>query len=189
MFSTLLLVALVITAAVTDAARHRIYNWTTYPGMLTGLVLALDGALFEWLAPDAAQQWQPLVGWLPVTDALAGFLVCGLVMVVCFAFFPTGGGDVKLFAMVGALVGLEKGLEVLLWTFLLGGCLGLTILIWRLGPLCLLHRAWQLLVGVLTLGIVFRPPSDEKREFQLPVFLGPSAAVALAAVLIPWPWL
>jgi len=189
MVSTCLLIALVLTAAATDAARHRIYNWTTYPGMLAGLVLALGGALFEWLAPDAAQQWQPLIGWLPITDALAGFLVCGLVMVVCFAFFPTGGGDVKLLAMVGALAGLERGLEVLLWTFLLGGCVGLTILIWRLGPLCLLQRAWQLLIGIVTLGILLHPPQEEKRDLQLPVFLGPCAAVALAAVLIPWLWM
>src|SRR4051812_17408673 len=118
MLTTLLLVALVITAAVTDAARHRIYNWTTYPGMLAGLALAACGALLERLTPNLAHQWQPLVGWLSLTDALTGFLACGVVMIPCFLLFGGGGGDVKLLAMIGALVGLEKGLEVLLWTFI-----------------------------------------------------------------------
>ena len=189
MFATLILVALVLTAAVTDVAQHRIYNWTTYPGMLAGLALAAIGALLEATTPTVAQEWQPIIGWLPLSDALSGFLICGLLMVICFIFFPTGGGDVKLLAMVGALAGLERGLEVLLWTFIFGGCLGLTILIWRVGPLHLLQRAWQLLVGVVTLGIVLRPPANEKRELQLPVFLGPCAAVALAAALLPWPWM
>src|SRR5437764_730642 len=129
MLVTLLLIALVLTAAVTDAARHRIYNWTTYPGILAGLALAVGGAVCEWLSPEAALQWRPLIGWIGLTDAIAGLLVCGCLMVLCFVFFPTGGGDVKLLAMVGTLVGLEKGLEVLLWTFIFGGCLGLVILI------------------------------------------------------------
>jgi prepilin peptidase CpaA len=190
MLSILLLVVLVLTAAVTDAARHRIYNWTTYPGILAGLLLAIGGATLEWAVPDMARHWQPIVGWLSLGDAVGGFLLCGLLMLACFVFFPagTGGGDVKLLAMVGALAGLEKGLEVLLWTFMLGGCVGLTVLIWRVGPLALVKRAWQLLLGVLTLGTVLRPPSNEQRLLQLPVFLGPCAAVALAAALLPWPW-
>ena len=186
MLATLLLVALVLTAAVTDAARHKIYNWTTYPGMLAGLALAALGAMCEWLAPDAAAAWRPLIGWLSWTDALGGFLVCGCLMAVCFVFFPMGGGDVKLLAMVGALAGLEKGLDILLWTFIFGGCLGLTILIWRFGPLRLLKRAWELLLGVVTLGTVLRPPNEEKAVLQWPLFLGPCAAAAMAAALIPW---
>jgi prepilin peptidase CpaA len=183
MLATLLLVVLVLIAAVTDATRHRIYNWTTYPGILAGLLLAALGAAWEWAAPESAAGWQAFIGWIPLGDAFAGLLVCGLLMVLCFVFFPTGGGDVKLLAMVGALLGLEKGLEVLLWTFVFGGCVGLTILIWRVGPWSLAKRAWQLLISVLTLGIALRPPAAERRELQLPVFLGPCAAVAVAAAL------
>lgn len=189
MFSTLLLIALVLTAAVTDAARHKIYNWTTYPGMVAGLALAAVGALAERLAPNAAATWQPLVGWLSWTDALGGFLACGCLMVVCFLFFPMGGGDVKLLAMVGALAGLERGLEILLWTFIFGGCLGLTILIWKFGPLKLLQRGGQLLLGLLTLGTLLRPPTEEKAVLSWPLFLGPCAAAAVAMALVSWPWL
>src|SRR5687767_13335666 len=101
---SLLLFALVAVAAVTDVSRHRIYNWTTYPGILAGLLLAVAGWNLESATPSIARAWQPLVGWLSVSDAFGGFLVCGLFMVVCLVLFPViGGGDVKLIAMMGAL--------------------------------------------------------------------------------------
>jgi hypothetical protein len=56
---------------------------------------------------------------------------------------------------------LETGIELLLWTLIFGGCVGLTILIWQLGAVTLVKRAGQLLVGVVTLGTVLRPPAEE----------------------------
>src|SRR6476661_7656330 len=189
MLATLLLIVLVLIAAVTDATRHRIYNWTTYPGILAGLLLAVVGALWERLAPETAAGWQPLVGWVAWSDAAAGFLVCGAVMIPCFLFFGTGGGDVKLLAMIGMLAGLEKGVEVLLWTFIFAGCIGLTVLIWKVGPWTLMKRLWQILVGIFTLGTVLRLPPEEKKVLQLPVVLAPCAPLAIAAALLPWPGL
>ena len=37
MVATVLLLALVAVAAITDLLRHKIYNWTTYSGILAGL--------------------------------------------------------------------------------------------------------------------------------------------------------
>jgi prepilin peptidase CpaA len=184
--ATLLLFGLVAVAAYTDAARHRIYNWTTYPGILAGLALAAGGWLFELAAPSAASDWRQTVGWLPIGDALAGFFVCGVIMLVAFVLFPIGGGDVKLLAMIGALAGLSRGLEVLLWTFIFGGCFGLIVLIWKLGALALVKRAGQLLLGIVSLGIWLRPPAEERETLKLPVFLGPCAALALVATFVPW---
>src|SRR5215471_11077781 len=144
MLATILLMILVLTAAVTDATQRTIYNWTTYPGILAGLGLAVIGALWGWAAPASAERWQALIGWLPLGDALAGFLLCGGLMVICFVFFPVGGGDVKLLTMIGALAGLEMGLKILLWTLIFGGCVGLTILIWRIGAVTLVKRTGQL---------------------------------------------
>src|ERR1041385_6473577 len=108
MLATALLIGLVLTAAVTDATRHRIYNWTTYPGIIAGLALAVIGAIWQRLSPESAVHWQPFLGWLPLTDSLLGFAACGALMTVCFVLFGAGGGDVKLLAMIGSLVGLEK---------------------------------------------------------------------------------
>jgi prepilin peptidase CpaA len=189
MLANSLLVVLVLIAAVTDATRHRIYNWTTYPGMLAGLVIAILGAVWQRAAPESAVSWQPVVGWVDWNDAVLGFVVCGVVMLPCFLFFGTGGGDVKLLAMIGLVAGLEKGLEILLWTFIFAGCIGLMVLIWKIGPAKLLARVGQVLLSVLTLGTVLRLPPDEKKVLQLPVVLAPCAPLAMAAVLLPWPGL
>jgi prepilin signal peptidase PulO-like enzyme (type II secretory pathway) len=95
-----------------------------------------------------------------------------------------GGGDVKLLTMIGALAGLEMGLKALLWTLIFGGCVGLTVLIWRIGAMTLVKRTGQLLVGVLTLGTVLSPPPEEQEKLKSPIFLGPCAAAALC--VSPW---
>jgi prepilin peptidase CpaA len=66
-------------------------------------------------------------------EGLKGFGACGLLMLICFVLFNIGGGDVKLVAMMGAFLGLERGLEAMLWTFVVGGAAGLAVLIWRVG--------------------------------------------------------
>ena len=62
--SSVVLLVLVLIAAVTDIRRGKIYNWTTYPGMLFALALNAAGdfqaapcnhgaaVLFVFLAPD-----------------------------------------------------------------------------------------------------------------------------------------
>ena len=71
MLATLLFVVLVLIAAVTDATRHRIYNWTTYPGIIAGACSWAERSGEPWAR--SAAEWQPLVGWLAWDDAAAGF--------------------------------------------------------------------------------------------------------------------
>lgn len=189
MIALLLLAALVLTAAITDATRHQIYNWTTYPGIVAGLALATIGWAWAAVAPESAAAWQPVVGWLSVGEAFGGFFVCGALMVVTFVVFPIGGGDVKVLAMVGALAGLHTGLEILLWTFILGGCAGLVVLIWKFGALILMRRAVQMVVCVVSLGTLLRPPPAEQEALKLPIFLAPCVALALVATFVRWSWL
>jgi len=187
MFATILLIALVLIAAVTDATQHRIYNWTTYPGILAGLALACLGVMWQQFSPESAAHWQPLVGWLPLTDALLGFAACGALMTICFVLFGAGGGDVKLLAMIGSLSGLEKGLEVLLWTFVFAGCVGVAVLIWKIGARRIVHRAGQMMLSAVTLGTLLRVPAAEKSVLTLPVVLAPCVPLALLATFVPWP--
>jgi Flp pilus assembly protein protease CpaA len=104
-------------------------------------------------------------------------------MIVCFAIFPgIGGGDVKLMAMMGALMGWEKGLEALLWTFVLAACCGLFVLVWRLGPVTTIARVVRLMAEKMRLPW-FMPLSDEERmALKPPIFLAPSALAAAVIV-------
>jgi len=120
LLSDVILVAVVITAAVTDLKSGRIYNRLVYPAVVVGLLLALVGG-----------------GWTGLKDhALAAAIGFG-VLFLCYAVGGMGGGDVKLMAAVGALGGLSRPGQgmfivfVLFWSFAIGAALGILAAIWR----------------------------------------------------------
>lgn len=182
MLATILLIALVLTATATDLARHKIYNWTTYTGMLAALGLSAAGSLLiagGWVGEERLRR---VIGWIPLSESLLGLAACGLLMLVCFVLFQIGGGDVKLIAMLGAFLGPEQGIEAMLWTFVLGGCAGLIVLIWRVGPLRLCARTLRQLFWSLRLGHWEPLTDDERTQLQPPLYLAPCALGAVAIV-------
>ncbi len=179
MISTGLLLTLVAIAGITDIRSRKIPNALTYPGIAAALAINLATI---WISDDLVRHWEPVIGWVGWRDSLTGLAVCGLFMLVCFVFFGIGGGDVKLLTMAGAFLGLEQGLEVLLWTFILGGCLGLTLLIWRVGALRLLDRAWRQFLAVIRWGTSLGLSDEERKELKSELFLAPCALVAVLIV-------
>lgn len=180
MLLTVLVVALALVAAGTDFVWQRIYNWTTYSGTVLALATNAVGSATGWAAPDhPSTRW---IGWTGLPDSGAGFLACGFVMLVLFVFFRIGGGDVKLLAMLGAFLGLERGIETLLWTFVLGGAMGLVVLIWRVGLWTLVARSLRHFWSTLHFGFLTPLSEAERRELRMPLFLAPAAFVALLIV-------
>jgi prepilin peptidase CpaA len=180
MLATVLLLGLVLVASITDLRRHKIYNWTTYSGMIAALGASAGGSL--WLAASGAGEarlagW----GWISFWQSLLGLVACGAVMLLCYVLFRIGGGDVKLIAMLGAFLGPQQGIETMLWTFVLAGCMALIVLVWSVGPLRLAGRLWRQLAGVLRLPYWSPLTETERKELHSPLFLAPSA---LAAVVI-----
>ena len=181
MLATALVIGLVSVATVTDVRRHRIYNWTTYPGILAALGLnALGDAAVRigWINEEHCRS----LGWIGGLSSLYGLLLCGGIVLICLVLFRIGGGDVKLIAMIGAILGPWDGLEAMLWTFVLGGCTALIVLVWRVGP-------WQLLRYVLryafwTVRLARLGPLDNelRAKMQLPLFLAPSALAGVVMV-------
>ncbi|HLJ11186.1 MAG TPA: A24 family peptidase [Planctomycetaceae bacterium] len=167
--STVLLLGLTATAAVTDIVYHKIYNWTTYPGIAAALVVNY----FE-------NGWNDHYPGLE--DSLQGLAVCGGLMLVSYVLFSVGGGDVKLMAMLGAFLGLEKGLEALLWTFVLGAAAGLTVLIWRVGFFRLVGRSMRHVLLSLRLVSWLPLSEEERRQLQLPLYLARFAGMAVVIV-------
>ncbi len=166
MVSTLTLLVLTAIAAYTDATRHKIYNWTTYPGIVAGIL---------------TQAWER--GWDGAEQALIGFVACGFIMLVCFVFFPDlGGGDVKLIAMLGAGLGWEDGILAMLWTFAIGFVAGLSVLIWKQGVVGVLKRAVHVVRSAVQGGVA--PAGDKDSALNRWLFLAPAALVAV--VIVRW---
>ena len=181
---TLVLVGLLLVSTITDVRQHKIYNWTTYPGMIAALAIS---GVATWWGVDRINGSPTQVETLGVSswpDSLFGLLACGAMMIVCYVFFPggVGGGDVKLIAMIGAFLGVMSGLEALLWTFVFGGCAALVSLVWRFGFWSLVTRAVQVAWYRLRLGPAFEVNEQERQPLKTELFLAPSALLGVVIV-------
>ena len=181
MIATILLLVILAIAVVTDLRWHKIYNWTTYPGILAGIGLNALATTLE-----TSSEWGAwlgrMVGGVGLRESLLGLLACGCCMLVCFVFFRIGGGDVKLITMLGAFLGLEQGVEAMLWTFVLGGCVGVILLIWRVGLWKLLTQCVRhLLTSFRARGWLPLTP-EERSQLQPPLFIAPVSIVAVVIV-------
>jgi prepilin peptidase CpaA len=123
---------LTFVAAITDTRAGVIPNWLTLPVVAATPLLrfALSGA-------DA------------FAASLGGIALCGAVPLALFHMGAMGGGDVKLFAAIGALVGAYVGLEIQWFAYLLG-LVGALIALAARGELWpTLKRSFQLLGALL----------------------------------------
>jgi prepilin peptidase CpaA len=94
-----------IAAIVDDLARRRISNWIPGSAFAAGLILqTVQG------------------GWRGTGAALLGTAAGAGVFLVFYLLGGMGGGDVKLMAGFGAVLGVKRLLEAALWT---AGCGGL----------------------------------------------------------------
>lgn len=98
------LVAVGIVATATDFARRKIYNWLTLPAILAGLLL---NGVFG--------------GWAGLGDSLGGILLGGGFFLILGLGGVMGGGDVKLAAAVGALVGWRLTISAIYYAAIFGG--------------------------------------------------------------------
>jgi prepilin peptidase CpaA len=123
-FFLLALCFVVCTAAAwLDVATRRIPNALTYPAILIGLALnALAPPALEALGFDTAAVW---LGASGLRDGLLGFGLCAAIGIVSFIARGLGGGDVKLLAAVGAMLGLDAVIAVLFNTLLVAALIGL----------------------------------------------------------------
>ncbi len=153
-----LLIAVVLSAAWCDIRTRRIPNWITVTGATLGLALHL------WFG-----------GLWGVALSLAG-AVSGLLMFIIFYIAGgMGGGDVKLFSAVGALMGPQALLIAFVFTGLIGGiaAIGLSVLRGRLR-----QTLWQtapLLGGT--------PPSAGPDALRLPYGAVIAAGTLLALIV------
>jgi len=129
-------------AAVIDHRTGRIPNWVTLGGLGIGLVGHAGRALLT----DGANACVAAVG-----VSLLGAVVGAFAPLILYRLRALGGGDVKLFAALGALLGPSLGLEAQLLSFLSAALLIPLHLAWRGALLATLRRSLALVANV------FRP--------------------------------
>jgi prepilin peptidase CpaA len=101
-------------AAVVDCRTRRVPNALTASLAATGILIAAAG-----------------LGAVSVTAALAGALLGLILMLPGYLFGGTGGGDVKLLAAVGTLLGPSATFAAFLFTTIAGGVIAIAVAISR----------------------------------------------------------
>jgi prepilin peptidase CpaA len=162
--------AIVCVAAISDTVTRKIPNTLTLGGIVLGLAIHTAVARVE---------GGTAVGGLG--RGLMGVAVCGILPVICFARGEMGGGDVKLFAAIGALCGPILGFEVQASTYLIVIALVLPFRLLR-------HRALgtSLRNGWTALRNAFRD-RDRRLAYGVvklpPVILAPSILLGMCLAL------
>lgn len=126
------LLALTLPAAITDTRSGLIPNRLTLPALAAA---PLARGIFQ--GPGA------------LGLSLVGACVCGLIPLLLFGLHAIGGGDVKLLAAIGAVLGVRLGLEVQLVGFALCILYALGLLAFRGELIATLGRSLALLVAPL----------------------------------------
>jgi prepilin peptidase CpaA len=154
-------------AAITDHRSGRIPNWLTLPGLVA--------------FPIA----HTVLGGLSALGfSLFGAAVCALIPYLFFRKRACGGGDVKLFALLGAVGGPTFGLEAQLFAFFLATMFVLGRMVWA-------GQAWSFLSNSVL--VAFNPilPKSRRREVPanlmtpvrlgIPIFVGVGMALLVRA--------
>lgn len=139
----LLLVPLAVAVIYYDVRFRRIPNVLVLAALIAGLAIniSLNGA------PGAL-------------SSVGGFAVAFIPMFLMHVFGAMGAGDVKLFAAIGAVVGLALVPMTLVVVVMLGGLLAVYSMIRSGTVLSTLHGVLRIFVGVL--------PGWEMPRFSLP---------------------
>lgn len=125
-----ILFVFLIIAFISDVKYKKLPNWLTAFGMVIGIIYHLiingfDGLIFSFL----------------------GLIIAGLIFLILYAFKAIGAGDVKLFAAIGAIVGTQMVLYMMMYSIIFAGIIGIIILLFTKTFLTKLTQAFFSLVG------------------------------------------
>ncbi|MFK7822060.1 MAG: prepilin peptidase [Planctomycetaceae bacterium] len=122
-----LLTGVLCVASISDLRERRIPNYLTYGAFVASIFIALLIGLTG-VDPDALPQ------------RLAGFSVSFGVMLVAYFTIGIGAGDVKLAAVLGGLLGVRSGLEIIFLAHIVGGVFAACLIVYRIGPSWLVYK-------------------------------------------------
>jgi prepilin peptidase CpaA len=100
-----------IAAIVDDLTRRRVSNWIPVCAFASGLTLQITER-----------------GWRGAVSALLGTAAGAGIFLIFYLLGGMGGGDVKLMAGFGAVLGVPRLLEASLWTAGCGGILAVLVM-------------------------------------------------------------
>ena len=161
------LILFLIIASIYDIAFQKIPNWLS-------LLLLISSISWNYFAVEG----------LDIQASSFGFGVGLLLMLPGYVLSSMGAGDTKLMAAIGCVVGFDKIVDVVLYSYLVMFVMALLFVIQQGDLVKLLVRYKTLLYGLFA-GIVSyqKPDSSEAAGQRLP--LAPAIMLATGYVIYP----
>jgi len=163
------LILLVTLASLFDLRLGKIPNTLTYPACIFGLGFAVT-------------TWS----WSALSSSLLGLLIGFLPFFGLYLIGGLGGGDVKLMAAIGALMGYPFTLNALITSILVGGLIALLLVIWE-GKLWQAVRFLATTVGRVFIPWLDREPLDTQQTVPFGVAICLGSFLTLVSVWAGYP--
>jgi prepilin peptidase CpaA len=175
-WSYIVLAVTLVVAAVTDIRTGKIYNWITYPAVLTGLAgHAITGGL--WGGKDH----------LGLAGSLGGLVAGFGPLLLAWMAGGIGGGDAKIMGAVGALVGWKFAVTSLFYGLAAAVVMAVVIMIRKKVVRDTFGRIWRFFLlwfGKAKPDVPTTPQSPTV-PFGLALCLGAAAALTLTCIFGP----
>ncbi len=161
---------LAVIAGYTDWRSRRIPNWLTVPGLLLGVV-----------ANSLS------LGWVGARDSLLGAGL-GLLLLLPFVMIRAlGAGDWKLVGALGAFLGPQNLITVLLAAILVAGVMAVILVIWKKRFRQTLRNLGRMLAAFFSLHLPGPELSlDNPESLKVPFGVAVAIAVLLYTVRRIW---
>lgn len=185
--SGLVLLAALLTSAVTDVHNHKIYNWVTYSAFLWAVLI---NAIATMLAMDNESTTRivsagpEFLGGVGLGQSLAGAALCFFVTMLGYRLSGIGAGDVKLATAIGAVLGVHLGVFAVAYSYIVAAVAIIAWSVWRQGPIPLLKAGLRTAGQLLLPMWPFPPTSDDHKLLIQPIPLGPYFAIGTLLVVL-----
>ena len=159
-------IALTLLAGWIDWRSRRLPNWLTVSGFSIGIIA--NATFFRWGG---------------VKDALIGAGIPLAILLPVVLLRGLGAGDWKLMGALGAIVGRDEILHVLVVTIIFAGLIAFGQMIWQKRVFVTLRNLWELVRGFFVFGL---KPNPEFNLDNAGATTLPFGVAAAAATLLCW---
>ncbi|HEX3032558.1 MAG TPA: A24 family peptidase [Bacillota bacterium] len=159
---TVVLVSCLALALIDDIREHRIRNKVTIPTAVLGMGINLVEG-----------------GTGGLVEAVVGWLVPVIVLLVFYLTKLIGAGDIKLFAAIGAVMGLHFVLASFIISIWFGGAIALVLVIKRKQAGAVLSRLREYILLCMVKQGLEVYPNDSAGKFPFATAIVPATLVQL----------
>ncbi len=159
-------IVLALLAGWIDWRSHRLPNWLTVTGFAVGIIA--NTAFF---------------GWAGLKNGLIGAAIPLGILLPVVLLHGLGAGDWKLMGALGAIVGRDEILHVLMATIIFAGLIAFGQMIWQKRIWVTLRNLFELVRGFFIFGL---KPNPEFHLDNAGASTLPFGVAAAAATLLCW---